>query len=308
MSVSEMVEFLDLAYPAKSYVVPCLIGPVGIGKTAAVNIHAKNVGAKRVVEIIASQILPTEVSGLKMPDVETMAMKVFDDARLSSLEDGDILFFDELLEADQMVLSACLTLIENRTMLSGRKLPDIQIIAATNPTISPTQLKQSIRQRFLFKEFTMSLQETINYIRNEFGFNVDWDVVEFLKDVDTDEYNFLTPRSLTKAARWIMDTEGDESRNKVFNYIRSIYGFGLSEALRKCYDNQFKKPDIIAKKELLNSVCRNIDEKSITNSIQDLIDNWEDASIEDVVKLIQEEQPDAWLKIAAELGEIQIGE
>ena len=33
----KMVDFLDLSYPMKKEIVPCLIGPVGIGKTAAVS-------------------------------------------------------------------------------------------------------------------------------------------------------------------------------------------------------------------------------------------------------------------------------
>lgn len=137
MSVfNDMVDFIKSAYPARKYIVPCLEGPAGIGKTAACKQAALELNAGKVVTIIASQILPNEVSGITMPVVESKAMEIFDHFRLSSLEDGDILFFDELLEADQLVLSACLTLIESRELMSGRKLPDVMIVAATNPTIS----------------------------------------------------------------------------------------------------------------------------------------------------------------------------
>ena len=156
MSVfDDMVSFLGAAWKLKDEIVPCLIGAPGIGKTQAVYEHAKKVGATNVVTIIASQILPNEVSGITMPDQESRTMEIYDHFKLGHMQDGDILFFDELLEADQSVLSACLTLIESRMLMSGKKLPDIQIIAATNPTIQPTMLKANIRQRFMFKQFEL---------------------------------------------------------------------------------------------------------------------------------------------------------
>ena len=91
-----MVGFIKSAWPARKYIVPCLEGPAGIGKTAAVKQAASELGAGKVVTIIASQILPNEVSGITMPVVETKAMEIFDHFRLSSLEDNDVLFFDEL--------------------------------------------------------------------------------------------------------------------------------------------------------------------------------------------------------------------
>lgn len=160
----EMVSLLDSTWHARDIIVPCLIGPVGIGKTAAVDQHARNVGAGKVVTIIVSQILPNEVSGITMPVNESKSMEIFDHARLSSLEDGDILFFDELFEGAPHVLSACLTLIESRMLMSGKKLPDIQIIAATNPTVAPAAIKPSVRQRFMFCKFKEDGMSTANYI------------------------------------------------------------------------------------------------------------------------------------------------
>lgn len=204
----DMVDFLDKAWVLKEEIVPCLIGPVGIGKTAAVMQHAKNVGATNVVKIVASQILPNEVSGITMPNDNTRSMDIYDHYRLSSMKDGDILFFDELLEADQSVLKACLTLIESRELMSGKKLPDIQIIAATNPTILASSLAENIRQRFMFKKFDANADEAIRFIKEETGLNL----ID-LRNVITCEgsdYNILTPRSLTKLARWCMKLDDDE--------------------------------------------------------------------------------------------------
>lgn len=205
----KMIEFLDTAWYAKDEIVPCLIGPVGIGKTAAVREHAQNVGAQRIVTIIASQILPNEVSGITMPDAETKAMEIYDHFRLSSLEDGDILFFDELLEADQLVLSACLTLIESRMLMSGRLLPDIQIIAATNPSIQPNVLKENIRQRFMFQKFELDKPQVRYYIWKETGCDVGEEILAQIK-CEGDDYNILSPRSLTKLVKWELNVPRDQ--------------------------------------------------------------------------------------------------
>ena len=225
----KMLSFLDHAWYFKQEIVPCLIGPVGIGKTAAVMQHAGNVGAKHVVTIIASQILPSEVSGLTMPDKDTKSMEIYDHYRLSSLEDGDILFFDELLEADQSVLSACLTLIESRQLMSGRKLPDIQIIAACNPTIQPTMLKENIRQRFMFLNVKWEWDATADYIMQLYGWRPDKKLQRLIRTTD-DDYNILTPRSLTKLCGWLTNTPKKE-REHVADLINQIWNCNLGAQL-----------------------------------------------------------------------------
>lgn len=206
----EMVSLLDKAYCCRDEIVVCLLGPVGIGKTAAVRQHAKNVKANKVVTIIASQILPSEVSGITMPDSDTKSMQIYDHYRLSSLEDGDILFFDELLEADQSVLSACLTLIESRMMMSGKLLPDIQIIAAANPTTTASSLKESIRQRFMFAKFNIDKHQVAQYIKRTMGIKVPNDVLNKLSG-SSNEYNILSPRSLTKICKWICNSPDEQT-------------------------------------------------------------------------------------------------
>lgn len=261
----EMVEFLDASYVLKDQIVPCLIGPVGIGKTEAVLQHAKNVNANKVVEIIASQILPNEVSGITMPDPETRAMEIYDHFRLSSLEDGDILFFDELLEADQMVLSACLTLIESRTMMSGKALPDIQIIGATNPTIQPRMLKPSIRQRFMFRKFNIDPVGCRKFIKSETSVDVA-DLVNRLEE-DSDEYNILSQRSLTKLVRWMDSAEDDAQRNKIALHINRIYNSDIGSVLKnKVWDKYHPTKEKQAKDAIANVF------NSLFDSTEDLVD------------------------------------
>lgn len=236
----DMVRFLDLAWCARSQIVPCLIGPVGIGKTEAVLKHVENVGARRMVKIIASQILPNEVSGITMPDTETKAMEIYDHFRLSELRDGDVLFFDELLEADQLVLSACLTLIENRELMSGRKLPDIQIVAAANPTISAPSLKENIRQRFLFRRFGIDRQGCRAYIKRKYGINVE-DLVSQLEETSSN-YNILSQRSLTKMVEWMVSAEPDK-RSEVADMIDSTWGLPIGTKIMKAIAEKDNSPE-----------------------------------------------------------------
>lgn len=288
-----MVEFLDASYVLKNQIVPCLVGPVGIGKTEAVRQHAKNVGANNVVEIIASQILPNEVSGITMPDSDTKSMEIYDHFRLSSLEDGDILFFDELLEADQMVLSACLTLIESRQMMSGRKLPDIQIIAATNPTIKPTMLKENIRQRFVFKTFSIDPIGCRQFIKDDCGIDIGTEIARMVEETNN-SYNILSQRSLTKMVRWMRDTP-EEDRSNTANLIDTIWNnnlgssllqkFGCSSkmqqtrlALKKIIDDNIDSIDISEK--LMNTI--NKDESFKNASITEIIEELKTTGIWDI--------------------------
>ena len=273
----EMVEFLDSAYAAKDVIVPCLVGPAGIGKTAAVKQHAINVGAKNVVTIIASQILPTEVSGMTMPDKETRTMDIYDHFRLGNLKNGDILFFDELLEADQMVLSACLTLIESRQMMSGRMLPDIQIIAATNPTIKPQMLKENIRQRFLFKTFGIDAEGCREYIKKQYGIDIGTLTVKL--EVTGDKYNILSPRSMTKMVHWLNSAKNKKERYKISCEINSVWNSQIGTELFRAFEGSKENRIVHALRDSLDRCfddardqIESID-KNVADAIYDNFDN-----------------------------------
>lgn len=241
-----MVDFIKSANPARKYIVPCMEGPAGIGKTAAtkqaaLELKEEGKATGRVVTIIASQILPNEVSGITMPVVESKAMEIFDHFRLSSLRDGDILFFDELLEADELVLSACLTLIESRELMSGHKLPDIMIVAATNPTIKPNMLKENIRQRFVWRKFELDKFGCRDYIKKICGFDIGDEIMMALTDTGN-EYNILTPRSLTKMAQWISTAKNDEQMRRIAKNINACWNSTLGTKLARAYTERLHDP------------------------------------------------------------------
>ena len=196
ITIDQVYQVLEMADKCRGEIVPCFVGDPGIGKTESVYRFAEDHG-RNVVEMILSQRQPTEISGLVMPDNDTKSMEVFDHSRLSELKDGDILLFDELLEAPPMVLSACLTLIQERRMMSGKKLPDILICAATNPLSSPMMIKESVRQRFMWFTVQFSWKVFYNHIKRRFGIDLDDGITAWVLAERTG-YNLVTPRSITK--------------------------------------------------------------------------------------------------------------
>lgn len=296
----DMVSFLDQSWEAKGFIVPLLLGPAGIGKTAAVHQHAKNVNAGKVVTIIASQILPNEVSGITMPVVESKSMEIFDHYRLSSLQDGDILFFDELLESDQLVLSACLTLIESRELMSGHKLPDIQIVAATNATIKPNMLKESIRQRFVWQDFKIDPEGCRAYIEKTYGINVHKLIPQLT--ATGSEYNILTPRSLTKMSAWICSAKDAYQAEKIAAQIDRCWKSSLGTELLNCWVNYFENP----MHRVQNAVTRILREKGYTaikGTDLDLID-FKVTTLPELMEIIQT-LPE-WNEIEAEIASLEV--
>ena len=199
----------------RDQIVPCFMGCPGIGKTHEIERYAKDKG-KKVVHIIASQILPSEVSGITMPDKEAGGMTVYDHVRLSSLEDGDILFFDELLQGQQQVLSACLTLIQERRLMSDKPLPDIMIVAAANPLANPNQLPLAIRDRFLFIGMEFDFTEWQRYMLENQGIAIESSIQNEIAAGDTNVtgWNAQTPRTVTKLCAFIRNNIGDEALEK----------------------------------------------------------------------------------------------
>lgn len=218
MLVNEVPALLESAWHKRDEIVVCLLGAPGIGKTQSVYQFAEGKGAK-VVEIIASQILPNEVSGITMPVDGTHSMEIYDHARLSSLEDGDILFFDELLQAPEQTLSACLTLIQERRLLSGKKLPDIMIVAAANPIGNPKRIPLSIRQRFQFANVFWNYEAWVSHMMSKHP-QLDTDygkeklllVSELITTEDEEsavKWNVFTPRNATKWIEWGLEIKDD---------------------------------------------------------------------------------------------------
>lgn len=214
MKTKDIYHFLEMIDKdgVRDQIVPCFMGCPGIGKTHEIERYAKDRG-KKVVHIIASQILPSEVSGITMPDKEAGGMTVYDHVRLSSLKDGDILFFDELLQGQQQVLSACLTLIQERRLMSDKPLPDVMIVAAANPLANPNQLPAAIRDRFLFIGMEFDFAEWKQYMKDSQDIIIEDSMQNEIDASDTSVvgWNAQTPRTVTKLCKFITNNIDDKN-------------------------------------------------------------------------------------------------
>lgn len=299
----------------RKQIVLCLLGQPGIGKTEAVERYAKDHG-RNVVHIIASQILPNEVSGITMPDRETHSMEIFDHYRLSHMKDGDILFFDELLQGQQQVLSACLTLIQERRLMSGAKLPDILIIAAANPLASPMQLRPEIRQRFMFVNVEWNHSRWIEYMKAK-GFKGDKTLESLAKTIASrmsgdNGWNTLTPRTATKLCEWMLATNCNQA---VKQYIDDEFGRDVTDTIdivvKKTLGHKKKQDDIEAFKssimDVMNYVVEDTRKEDAKKEVGDAIDRAAEKESADMSELmdILTSMPE-WPAISKALEDIEM--
>lgn len=186
-------------------IVPLFIGNPGLGKTIVIQEFAKEKGVK-LVELITSQMSPFEISGIAMPDKDTKRMTYYNFDKLEDLQDGDILFFDELLNGNPVVLNACLTILEQRKFISGKPLPNIMIVAAANPQgMSP--LTPQIKERFVWYNTVFDSKMWTDYMFKKYSLikPIANKLVFLIQSEDFTTNNFNTPRSIDKAVNMIIN-------------------------------------------------------------------------------------------------------
>jgi hypothetical protein len=200
-------DVLEKVYTNKSLrrsIVPLFIGNPGLGKTVLIQEFAKQKKAK-LVELITSQMSPFEISGIAMPDKDIKKMVYYNFDKLESLKDGDILFFDELLNGNPVVLNACLTILEQRKFISGADLPDIMIIAAANPQgMSP--LTPQIKERFVWYDVRFDVDMWVDYMVQKYGITAGMGqkMAALIQREEFETNNFHTTRSIDKAVNMLI--------------------------------------------------------------------------------------------------------
>lgn len=300
----KMTQLLDAAWLLRKEIVPCLVGPPGIGKTAAVEQHARNHGCGKVVKIVASRCIPSETVGMTMPDHKSRSMAIYNSMQLSSLEDGDILFLDELLEADQFVLSTLLTVIESREMADGTPLPDIQIVAATNDTIPSEQLRCNIRQRFMFERFVIDQPQTHDYILERTGLDIPREILSKVT-CEGGDYNVLTPRSLTKLCLWMDAAKDDQEAIVVASVINDIWKTSIGSDLLLARQRRNKK-SMTPEQQVRHEVLKILKEHDIGDVMNGDDNDFKDCTMSELFEMMQG-LPD-WHEIERRLADTEIEE
>ena len=229
----------------------------GVGKTTMINDWAREHNRK-VVEIVLSQRMPSEISGMPMPISDERKMDVFDYDALLSLKDGDILFLDEFTNGNIQTLNACLTLIQDRTMLSGRKLPSIMVVAAGNPQ-GKCELLPQTKQRFMWVNVTWYPTMWKEYIIEKYGFQPDSRILSAIemtyeKTFDHRVYNYLTARTAENVIRLCKTMlEEGMSRQQVLVLAESYKD--LSTMMVYVFDKMGVKDQLTEIKANLMSFC-----------------------------------------------------
>lgn len=280
---STLPKILESAYRMRNEIVLCLIGSPGIGKTEIVDGFARSKGGK-LVTFLLNNSLPSEVSGIKMPVTDTKSVEVFDDARLASLEDGDVLFFDEIYTASPALLNACLTLIQSRLMASGKKLPDVMIVAASNMPKNPLLIEEAVRDRFMTMEIVFDEKAWKKWFVDTRG--VDADIMySALANIRwsqcPDKFNILTPRRFTKFYDWCKASEGEE-RGTVLEFAEKMFGRSFSDALRMLVEGEVK--DGTSKEKVRDAIFKMLSLEDVAKVNDEIEGTFAEAAVEDIVK------------------------
>jgi MoxR-like ATPase len=223
--VKKIYEVLEGVYSNDSLrrtIVPLFVGNPGIGKTVIIEQFAKDKGVKHV-ELITSQMSPFEISGIAFPDKDSKKMEYYNFDKLENLQDGDILFFDELLNGNPVVLNACLTILEQRRFISGKPLPNIMIVAAANPQ-GMAPLTPQIKERFVWYDVKFNSEMWANFMFKKYGLvkPIANKLSTLITKEDFTGNNFYTPRSVDKAVNMIIHNVPTHYENTIKPILETL--------------------------------------------------------------------------------------
>ena len=126
---------MSMAYHVRSPM-PHLVGPAGCGKSTYVEQLAE-VLDKELHIINVSRLSPLEVEGVQMPHGkdDDMHLRMLPATFWTSLNEGDVLLFDEFLRGFPEVYSGLLDIFTSRRV-GAYRLPEVFIIGASNSVTS----------------------------------------------------------------------------------------------------------------------------------------------------------------------------
>ena len=231
-NIESVLEGIYESKELRRTIVPLFISNPGMGKSQIIYKFAKKKKVN-VVELITSQRNPFEVSGMPMPDKDTKAVDIWDFDTLIKMKNGDILFFDELLNGNPATLNACLTLLENRTTISGKKLADIMVVAAANPQ-GMTPLTPQIKERFVWYnvKFDKKMWSDFMFKKYKMPLKVSSKLCNLITEETFVSNNFHTPRSIDKATAMIINGVPTPYSNSIEPFLNTIIENNLKHPIK----------------------------------------------------------------------------
>lgn len=232
-------------------IIPLFLGNPGVSKTSQIEEFAKERNA-HLITLITSQISPMEISGLIMPNKEARTIEYYDSESLLSLKDNSILFLDEILNGNPAVLNACLTLLEQRMMISGKKLPDIMIIAAANPQ-GMTPLTPQIKERFVWYDVKFEKDMWIEYMIKKYQItkSIGIKLSTLISKETFSHNNFYTPRSVDKAVDMIIKNTPTPYIDVILPILQETVTNKLSSPITLSKDRKLEPNEMITWIELI---------------------------------------------------------
>lgn len=267
--------YLDILDQHRDEMALALMSDPGLSKTSQCKQWCEEHG-RQYFEFITSQRMPSEISGMAMPDADTKRMKIYDFDYLLDMKDGDVLAFDEFTNGNIMTLNACLTLIQERNMMSGRKLPSILIVAMGNPQGKCDMLPQT-KQRFLWLNVKFDEDTWREWVKKELNVVPTQKLINIIKSTyksgfGVQDYNYITARTVTNLLKLAKTV--DRSNAIWFN----MYGVNsdlLDELYASINNNQNDIEDLEFLKYGLCTIIQSLkyDQRADIRSL-DLIKGW----------------------------------
>lgn len=236
--------YMDILDQHRDEMALALMSDPGLSKTSQCKQWCEEHG-RQYFEFITSQRMPSEISGMAMPDTDTKRMKIYDFDYLLDMKDGDVLAFDEFTNGNIMTLNACLTLIQERNMMSGRKLPSILIVAMGNPQGKCDMLPQT-KQRFLWLDVKFDEETWCDWIKKELNVAPTQKLINIIKDTyrngfGIQEYNYMTARTVTNLLKLAKTVDRS---NAIWHNMYGVSSGLIDELYASVNNNQNNSEDL----------------------------------------------------------------
>ncbi len=236
--------YLDILDQHRDEMALALMSDPGLSKTSQCKQWCEEHG-RQYFEFITSQRMPSEISGMAMPDADTKRMKIYDFDYLLDMKDGDVLAFDEFTNGNIMTLNACLTLVQERNMMSGRKLPSILIVAMGNPQGKCDMLPQT-KQRFLWLNVKFDEEAWCEWVEQELDVVPTQKLIDIIKSTyrsgfEVRDYNYMTARTVTNLLKLAKTVN---SSNAIWHNMYGVSQGLVDELYASINNNQNDSEDL----------------------------------------------------------------